>query len=86
MANRALANRRLQPLGHPSTDKWGRDGVCQKALSTGPPMGARQSRGEQTANWHPIGTHPFRDQALAPMATSIALAAASSLSAEKAWA
>ena len=23
-----LANRRLQPLGHPSTDEWGQHGVC----------------------------------------------------------
>jgi serine/threonine-protein kinase RsbW len=31
-AARALANRRLQPLGHPSTDQWGRHGACRRVV------------------------------------------------------
>src|SRR5438045_540010 len=37
MLSRALANRRLQPLGHPSTDEWGRHGVCPSGSSERPP-------------------------------------------------
>src|SRR5947208_2991179 len=37
MLSRALANRRLRPLGHPSTDEWGRHGVCPSGSSERPP-------------------------------------------------
>ena len=75
-----LANRRLQPLGHPSTDEWVH-GVCE-----GQPSVSR--RGGQPRPMQPSSTN--RELApelapghrLAPSAASIAWAAASSAEAE----
>ena len=66
-----LANRRLQPLGHPSTDEWVH-GVCKASVSgwRGQPRLTRRTRHKPA-----IGTGSFF---LTPRAASIACAAASS--------